>query len=274
MNCRGAFVMLGLACTACGGGVSTADPAAPIAAPESAPDVSAILAKMTARYRSAKTYADVGTFRDVSHPGTDRESVTTASFRTKWVAPDRLLFDLRIDRTQYFDPDRLVVWTPTKGAIKRLFLGKIEDRPSLSDALYAFQGVTHGLTGLTPRWLVTGFATTATYEAGGTVACGSATCIELSAKLRENQRVTLSIDVATGALRKYVSSGTIAPRPLTPDMLEMLERMPPGKREALAQRALEPFEVQHTILFEPTFDAPIDESAFAFDPAAAIAETK
>jgi hypothetical protein len=239
------------------------EPSAPVSSADSAADVQSILAKTRERYRNAKTYADEGTLRVVFEPGTDRERVTTGRFRTRWAAPDRLSFDLRIDPTKFSEAERLAVWTPRGGGTKTFFLDKIENAESLDSALSALQGVTNGLTGLVPRWLGQGCRCSGTYEARGIVACGPATCIELAATLRPNDRVTLSIDTATGALRKYSSVTLITPTPM-PE--ELLVRLSPAAREAEQKRSLEPFEVQQTVDFDPKFDERIDEAAFTVDP--------
>lgn len=260
---RRTTIACALFCAACSSGGTAAEPSAPVAPVDSPADVRSILAKTRERYRNAKTYADEGTFRDVFYPGTDRESVTTGRFRTRWAAPDRLVFDLRIDPGPFSAADRLAVWTPRKGATKILFLGKTEDEASLDAALSSLQGVARGLTGLIPRWLGQGCRCSGTYESRGTVACGSSMCVELTATLRPDHRVTLVIDTASGALRKYRTNDVIHPQPMRADVLAGLS---PSARESIEKHGLEPFEVEQTVDFQPTFDEPVDEAALTFDP--------
>ena len=91
----------------------------------------------------------------------------------------------------------------------------------------------------------------------------SATCIELAATLRRDERITLTIDTATGALRKYSSVTLITPTPMPEALLAGLS---PATREAAAKRSLEPFEVEQTVDFDPKFDERIDQAAFTVDP--------
>lgn len=258
------FAALAPCCTACSGGVTPPDPSAPLAPATSAPDVKAILARMSDRYRTAKAYGDEGTFRGVLHPGTDKELVTTARFHTRWVAPDRLRFELHVDADKFLPAKALAVWTPRAGVAKSWFLEKVRDENSLDGALGTMQGVSHGLTGLVPRWLVSsGCQLSSTYELRGTVACGSSKCFQLEGEPRQNEHTTLFISTSTSALLKYVDRATITPEPLTS---EQLAQLPAEVRDQLSNASVEPFVVESTIEFYPTFDRPINESAFAFDP--------
>jgi len=254
-----------LACAACSGTVAAPDPSAPAGPAEPAPEVQAILAKMRDRYRNARSYSDEGTFRDVSNPGeSEKESITTGRFRTRWRAPDRLRFDVRIEHDSFFPPETLAVWTPRVGVTKSLFLGRVDEETSLSGRpLRSLQGVSHGLTGIVPLWLVEGGCRCAsTYELRGTSACGSTTCFELVATLRQDDRVTLFVDTATGGLRKYFRS-RLTPQPIAPEEFQFL---PSAAHERFAARSLEPFDVEETIDIAPVFDVPVEESAFAYEP--------
>jgi hypothetical protein len=250
----------------CGGTASTAEPIANVpATPEKAPEVQAILQKMSARYRDAHTYSDTGTHRAVYRPHSMDERTVTATFQTHWASPKQLRFELRRENRDT-SSDEMAIWTSPGGAVKVLHLDEVRAAPSLDDGLHALQGVSGGTTGMVPRWLADGgLGSRATYELRGKTACGSASCFEVTGSLRADERVTLYVDVNDYALRKAVWLSKITPQPIP---AEVLAKLPPAQRAkvaALDARSQEPFEVESTIELEPIFDRPIDASVFAID---------
>ncbi len=260
-------VLAAAACLACSGGGTSAEPSTPPATPEVAPQVQSILQHMRERYRSARTYSDEGTFRSVSRgPKGDVVGTFTARFRTRWSAPDRLRFEFHEDPSE-FAPARLIaVWTPRTGVTKSWFLDEERDDASLDAALGALQGVSHRTTGLVPRWLYEGGCKcVAQYELRGKTSCGRSTCFEMAGAMTPERRVTLFVDISNYALRKVVWRSKLL---LEPIPSEYLDRVPPEQRERL-RATLEAHrndEEEDTMEIEPTFDGPMEATAFDFKP--------
>lgn len=256
-------------CTACSGGGTTADPSMPLVKLEARPQVEAILQNMRERYRSARTYRDEGTYRSVSR-GPNGNVVATASarVRTRWAAPNRLLFEFHEDASR-FDPGGIIaVWTPHAGVTKSWSVDEETVEPSLDAALGTLQGVSHRTTGLVPRWLLEGGCKCALpYELRGTTKCGRATCFELAGATGPDRRVTLFVDAKNHALRKVVWNSRFS---LEPIPAEVLDRVPAERRSA-AQAKLEAersVEDEDTLELEPTFDGPEEATSFDFEPPA------
>jgi hypothetical protein len=222
------------------------------------PSAENILQAMRERYRTAKTYRDEGHFRDVFHRKDQPGHVESGRFRTMWGGSERLAFELHVDPGTFFPGQTMAVWTPKSGGVKSLHLGAVKDEDSVSDALYAMQGVSHYITGLVPRVLVGGDCTgNVHYEVRATVPCGNATCFELE-RTSNADHTSFFIDTKTSALRKYVQRATITPT----DPPELRNIMKPEEYEEFRKRSHEPFDVESTIEIEPSFDVAVDDQEF------------
>ncbi len=251
--CRGACIIAlsAFACTV----PTAADPPTPsVHTAEHPPEVEEILRRMSERYASAKTYRDSGTLHDrIGGAG----SVTR--MRTLWVAPDQLRFEALREHERFFDPTQIVI-VSRADSTHSLFLGKVRVEPSLDDALGAMQGVSQGLTGLAPRWLLErGCRLAARYVLDGQEPCGAATCFKLVGELR-GRTVTLDIDTQSFALRRYRSRGTLALDEAT--ARQRIEDMPPEMRvrhddDALLETLTRPSEIETDLTLDPVFDGPI-----------------
>lgn len=219
-----------------------------------------IVEKLNERYRSARTYSDAIAYRNV----TTREgetSVSTARARTVWVAPDRLLFELHDDPTEFFEAKRLALWTPRPGVVKSLFLGSVRDDESIDSGLYRLQGVSHGLTGLVPRCLLEGgFLGGEQFELKDDV-----DHFVLEGTFDPEWRVTFAVDARDYALRRAVIWKFIRPEPLS---RAQMEKIPEDIREEVLRQGAKPFESESTIDYTPAFDAPIDAAVFDLEVSA------
>jgi hypothetical protein len=264
---RIASCIVATAWLACSGGATTGDPSAPLAAPESVVDARTVLQRMQERYRSARTYRDESTYRSVSRGANgDVVATVTARLRTRWSAPDLLRFELHEEPSKFFPARSLVIWTPRSGVTMSWFLEEERFESSLDDALGSLQGVSHGTTGLVPRWLSDGGCKcSAQYELRGTTRCGHATCFELAGTLTSARRATLYVDTSSHALRRVVWTST---PPLEPIPAKYLDPVPPERREGLrtALEARRAAEIEDVLEIEPTFDGPMDAAAFEFKP--------
>jgi hypothetical protein len=263
-----ALLLMPLLLVACS---ATSEPTRPTTQAE-APEARAIIARMTERYRIATTYRDEGTGVAVMSRGT--YNVTRSQFRTRWMAPNRMTFELRDEATGISKSTRLAVWTDRSSKItKSLFNNRIREDASLADGLGSMIGLSHLVTGLAAGFLVEGGCRpTATYQLVGTVSCGAAnTCFELAGTL-PGRDVKLFIDTTTSALRKYVSRSVIQ---YTEEQCQLRVDFAPKEidGEALRKYCLEPFTVDQTIEFNPVFDAPISEHEFDVDTSGAQTET-
>lgn len=253
-----------------------------------------ILRRMGDLYAHTKTYRDEGTIHStlVPSPGggvPDQESSST--FRTLWVAPDRLRFDFQQAHTlhvrlpspdggatEYVSPpltSTFVIWAHD-GTAKAWALGSVDeytcaDTDALDQALHALQGVTERATGLAPRFLHDrGVTHSGSWELHGRTACGGSTCFEI-VRVRDNEMATMLIDTATYALRGYSSHATFGR-----DTLQV--PWPPGTQRSgasianasspagIAAAVVQPFEADETMTLEPVFDGPIDPGSFEFTP--------
>jgi hypothetical protein len=193
---------------------------------------------MNERYASAKTYRDEGTYRDAFRDldGSLKET-RTGHFKTRWRAPDRLLFVLEDGANVR------AVWSSANGT-KELLDGRTTERDSLDVALGAMQGVTHGLTALVPRWLLDrGNRRYLDWTVRGRAGCGdNRECWTLEAKREDGKgTLTLFVDVETFALRRFTSHATI------------------GEGNAA-------FILDDEVNLTPVFDEPMPDYELAFDP--------
>ena len=219
-----------------------ADPKASTAPPAPSPpsaEARPILAKMNDRYATAKTYRDEGTYRDAFRDldGSLKET-RTGRFKTRWRAPDRMLFVLE-------DGGRspLAVWSSNDGA-KELVAGRTNERDSLDVALGAMQGVSHGLTALAPRWLLDrGNRRHLAWTVRGRAACtDNHECWHLDAPREDGKgTIALFVDVETFALRRFAMHATL------------------GEGNAA-------FIIDEEVQLSPQFDEPMPDYELAFDP--------
>lgn len=229
------------------------------------PSVAEILRRVNERYASASTYSDEGTVRDIMRRPNGETSTTIGKIRTRWRAPDHMLFELT-EKDDEFPEDHLAAWTTGK-ITKGWFLGRVEEHASLDDALGAYQGVSLGLTALVPRWLLSrGCRISLDYTLEGESACGSSTCFVLVSKVG-TRSVTLAIDRDTYALRRYRSVSTVVPSAdSVKRAAEHAEELSVTERADFLKRVAEPFEVDMTVVYTPVFDASLPADAFDFKP--------
>jgi hypothetical protein len=263
-----ALSLISLFLIGCGGSAATSE--RPSVQTE-APEARAILARMQAAYRNAKTYRDEGTQVSVFEAGKPKEHTGRSQFRTRWKAPDQLTFELRDE-----GKERLAVWTGRSSRrTQTLFLRAIKDEASLEEGLHHLAGVSHGLTALAPSWLSEhGCRCSDLYQLIGTDSCGSGnTCFELAVALDEHHDVKLFIDTTTHALRKYVSHSLL--QPTEADCQPLLDHAPKDEQiqKGIRERCRQSFTVDQTIEFNPVFDAPISEQEFDVDTSGAHTET-
>ncbi len=250
-------LLVALGAFACTAPTTAEPPTASSRTADRAPTVDEILRRMSERYASAKTYRDEGTLHDRIG---DARSVTR--IRTLWIAPDQMFFEAVREHDRYFDPERIVI-ASRGGSTRTLFLDKVEQEPSLNEALYAMQGVSQGTTGLVPRWLLDrGCRCSAKYALEGQEPCGKSACFKLVGEHR-GHKITLDIDTTLFALRRYTSRGTMHPD--AEDVAEArkrLEMMPPEVRaertdDAWLASFTKPTEVEEDLVLEPVFDSAI-----------------
>jgi hypothetical protein len=238
-----------------------------MAKPEVAPQVQSIIQKMRERYQSARTYCDEGTYRSVSRgPQGNVVATLTARVRTRWAAPDHLLFEFREDPSEFDPGGTIAVWTPRTGVTKSWSIDEESTEPSLDAALGALQGVSHRTTGIVPRWLYEGGCKCALqYELRGTTNCGRATCVELAGTTAPDRRVTLFVDTLNHALRRIIWNSKF---PLEPIPTSYLDRVAPARREEvrIALEAKRSVEDEDTLEIEPTFNGSMEVTAFDFVP--------
>ena len=244
------------------------EPSAPPATAEAAPQVQTILERMRTRYRAARTYSDDEVFKRVSRdPAGNVTSVTNAQVRTRWAAPNRLAFHFHEDASEYSSEQTIVAWTPRSGGTKGLFLEKVEEHASLADALHAYQGVSHGASGMIARWLVDGGCQCSyPYELSATEACGTGPCFVLRAT-PPGKTITLHVDVSTYALRRAVWKWRTTP-PTDEDLERFASMLPPEKREAARERlkSRPQEDIEDTLDIEPRFDVRLDDAVFELTP--------
>jgi hypothetical protein len=223
-----AIFLLGTA--ACGGLVTRGEP---LAAADVAPDATTIVARMNARYRGARTYSDEGRFR-LRTGGEGRPRIETGTFRTRWVAPDRLYFELQQDGLEPIREETVFVWAPVRRAG--------EDEPSLADALAALDGVSHGAAAVSLGWLTAPASSLGSRLAlRRVVSSADGRAFELVAPSAGGRDVTLVVDARTFAVRRGIFRSRSASDP--------------------------PVETELTVDVEAAFDGPIDPRSFDLDRA-------
>ncbi|MBX3252314.1 MAG: hypothetical protein KF901_34390 [Myxococcales bacterium] len=209
---------------------------------------------MSERYASARTYRDEATLHDRIG-----DAISVTRIRTLWVAPDQMRFEALTEHDKFFDPERIVI-VSRAGSTRSLFLGEVRVEPSLDDALGAMQGVSRGMTGLAPRWLLErGCRLAARYVLDGQEPCGAATCFKLVGEL-PGRTVTLDIDTQSFALRRYRSRGILQIDEAT--ARQRIEAMPAEARarrgdNALLESLTQPSEVETDLVVDPVFDSSI-----------------
>lgn len=212
-----------------------------------------IVERVNERYRSARTYADEIAYRNVK-TREGESSVSSGHARTVWAAPDRLLFELHDDATEFFDAKHLAIWTPAPGIVRSLFLGRVEESESIATALGVFRGVSHGLTGLVPRALVEGaFRASDRFELRS-----DAERFVLEIVIDAESRMTFFVDKDDYAVRRVVRWDLVRPV-VSPAQLEMVDA---DIRDEVAVSVSKPFESEDTIDYTPSFDVPIDDAVF------------
>lgn len=264
--------MAWLATVGCTGTVVAPGGTAETTAPQTTvqlPVVGEVIRRMNERYTNASTYSDEATLTQTYRHRDGRTSTTTAAIQTRWRRPDRFFIDMRTDSAS--SDRRLTVWSKG-GVTKGWFLERVENHESLDMALYAYQGVSHGVTALVPRWLAGGSRRTRLdFALAADAACGASMCFVL-ASTTGARVVTLMVDRDTYAVRRYHDVHTIVPDPAEHARRDrrIAETLPADKREEFlkdaARRSVEPFEVEQRIDFTPVFDAPLADSAFDFTP--------
>jgi hypothetical protein len=208
------------------------------------PDAAAVLARMNARYASAQTYRDDGTYRDAFRDLDGKlTGARTGRFRTRWRAPDRMLFELEEDDLHDRPTNKIAVWTPPGQRPREMLIGRVVERESLDAALFATQGVSHGVTSLVPRWLWDhGNRHELAYRYVARARCGDAECFEIEAPREDGRgRISLFIDTTTYALRRFAA------------------------HKQLGDGA-SAFVADDEIVLTPIFDEPLPDYELAFDP--------
>lgn len=253
-----------LTLSALGAGDPPAAVSAPATVPEAAqppaadtqrPSSAAVLARMRERYTKARTYRDTGTSVSKLAPGGERQLKFStvfdrnAGFRWRFVAGD----EARAYEVWSMDQKTWNSWWGVTGESERF--------NDFESAIAGPTGISSGTVQMVPVMLVIGprqcslLQTLRPQPQVERQTIGGVACDVVSGA-RFDRTIRLWID-DQGALRQFTESYDIDP-----------ERMAKAHPEDdnLKGRKLEKFHVDHTVQYDPTFDAPVKPDETTFTP--------